>query len=234
MIVFSDSFILEVIYLMVGFALLFLLIILYTRFTYVMDRKWKESIRELYQTLLAQYVNSKDPKKAKKIRERIIKISNSKEKKEILLDEVTDLYNSFNGICSKMAQELYQDMELYKLSIKKLKHHRWHMKMEGIVELSLMNYKEAYSLIVPLLYHKNVDVRRKAKIAIIELKKAKGLEDLVNLPTEMSNWTFLSILSILHRHPSKLTNNELNNLKNSDSESMKSLARHLEKHSLAV
>ena len=230
--IFGDRFILDIIYILLLFASIFLAIILYTRFNHLINRRWKNNQRNLVQTLLAKYVNAPSASEAMKIKKRLIKISKSRQQKQILLDEVSDIYDNFNGRCSDMVKDLYDEMALFKISIKKLKNTRWHNKIEGIVELSTMNHRKAYDLIVPLLQHKNKDVRRTAKIALVELKKAKGLDDLAKLPTEMSDWTSLSIISILHRSPVKLTNTELERLKRADSQSMRSLATHLEKHSL--
>ncbi len=230
--IFEDRFILDIINILLLFAMVFLTIILYARFNHIIDRKWKNNQRNLVQTLLAKYVNAPTASESEKIKKRLVKISKSKPQKQILLDEVANFYDNFSGKSSDMIKDLYDEMALYKISIKKLKNFRWHNKIEGIVELSTMNHKKAYDLIVPLLRHKNNDVRRTAKIAIVELKKANGLDDLAKLTTEMSDWTSLSIISILHRSPTKLTKAELARLRLSDSQSMRSLAAHLEKHSL--
>ncbi|WP_421872204.1 hypothetical protein [Marinoscillum sp.] len=230
--IFDDAFILNVISLIAILAVIFLLIILYTRANHVIDKRWKNNLRGLFQTLLASYVNTNRESETEKIKKRIIKLTKTRERKQILLEEVADLYDNFSGVCSHRAIELYNDLSLYNLSLAKLRSSRWHKKMEGIVELSTMGYKKASDLIVPLLYHQNQDVRRTAKVALVELKKSKALDDIAKLPTEMSDWTSLSIIAILNRNPVKLSKAELERLKLSPSDSMRSLASHLEKHSL--
>jgi hypothetical protein len=228
----EDRLILEIIYILVGLGLFFLAIILIVRMSFVLNNNWRMSLTDTYQTLLAQYVNAPEYTRAEEIKRRIVRISNTNAKKEILLHEVANLYNNFSGRFSDTARDLYQDLELYKLSIKKVKHLRWHNKIEGIVELSLMKHFKAADLIIPLLKHRDINVRRHAKIGLVELKKIEGIKELTHIPADMSEWTFLSILSIMHRTPTKITEGDLHVLKNAESENIRALAAHLEKYSL--
>ena len=249
--VFDDVLLLRTIYVLVGFAVLFLLFIFYVRFSYVRERRWRRSVRSLCQQLLARYVNLHEEeeiaavrKRIKKVanlheeeeiaavRKRIKKVANSPEKRQILLEEVIELYNNFNGVASDRVKKLYKEMRLYELSVRKVESFIWHENIEGIVELSLMNYGKGVKYIRPLLLHSNREVRRKAKIAIVELNKIEGLRELAELPEEMSDWTYLSILSILKRSHSKINTTDLQVLKESESQSIRSLAGHLEKYML--
>lgn len=230
--VFDDVLLLRTIYVLVGFAVLFLLFIFYVRFSYVRERRWRRSVRSLCQQLLARYVNLHEEEEVAAVRKRIKKVANSPEKRQILLEEVIELYNNFNGVASDRVKKLYKEMRLYELSVRKVESFIWHENIEGIVELSLMNYGKGVKYIRPLLLHSNREVRRKAKIAIVELNKIEGLRELAELPEEMSDWTYLSILSILKRSHSKINTTDLQVLKESESQSIRSLAGHLEKYML--
>ena len=230
--VFDDVLLLRTIYVLVGFAVLFLLFIFYVRFSYVRERRWRRSVRSLCQQLLARYVNLHEEEEIAAVRKRIKKVANSPEKRQILLEEVIELYNNFNGVASDRVKKLYKEMRLYELSVRKVESFIWHENIEGIVELSLMNYGKGVKYIRPLLLHSNREVRRKAKIAIVELNKIEGLRELAELPEEMSDWTYLSILSILKRSHSKINTTDLQVLKESESQSIRSLAGHLEKYML--
>lgn len=229
----SDTIIFNMALALIGFASLFLSIILYTRFSYVMDRNWKASLTEFFQTLLAQYLNTESLIERDKIKNRIIHVANSRERRQILLNQIIQLYAHFSGSFSDLTKDLYQDLRLYRLSLKKIRSKSWHKKIEGMTELSLMNYRNAINMILPLLKHSNRDVRRHARIATIELQKSKGLKHLSHLSTEMSEWTYLSILSILHRTPFKLNQQEIKELKESESANIRSLVHHLEKHTIS-
>jgi len=215
-----------------SFAGIFLIAIIYTRTIFSLNEKWRREIRALYQDLLALYV-TKDEEQAEKIFVKIKRLSLSNDRKEILLGEVVGLYNNFTGICSERPKNLYNRMQLYDLSLHKLKDSRWHIKIEGIVEASLMGYREAYPLIFNLLRDTNINVRRHAKVGIVELMKKDGLKDLLDLPDPMSKWTHISILSILRRHPFKMKQAELDFLQNHSNPYIKRIAVHLERYSVA-
>jgi hypothetical protein len=233
MIFFEDQFIIEVIIAMVLMIILFLGLILYVRFSYVIDRRWKKSMLDILQTLLAKYVNCKDEKEILKLKKRIVKLSSSKGKKELLLSLIMNLYNNFSGSYSDSAEHLYTELKLYKISLMKIRQRRWHVKIEGIVELSTMDFKDAADSIIPLLTHRNVEVRRQAKIALVKLNKLDGLKELVDHPSKMSEWTYLSILSILHHDAVRVDKSDLEYLRKSKIESILALSDHLEKHSFA-
>lgn len=230
----DDVFLLRTIFVLSGLALTFLVFIFYVRFDYVQERRWRKSIRSLCQQLLARYVNLHKEEEVARVRQRIKKVANSPEKRQILLEEIIDLYNNFNGIASDRVKTLYKEMRLYEISVRKVKSLIWHENIEGIVELSLMNYSKGAKYIRPLLHHPNIEVRRKAKIAIVELNKIEGLKELVDLPGEMSEWTYLSILSILKRTHNKISPEDLRQLKDAESANIRSLADHLEKHTLVI
>lgn len=233
MIFFEDRFIMEIIVVMLIMIIFFLGFILYIRFSYVLDRRWKKSLQGMFQTLLAKYVNTKDANEINKLKRRIIKLSKTKEKKEMLLKMIIDLYNNFSGSYSDSVEQLYHELKLYELSLKKVKNRRWHVKIEGIVELSTMDYREATQSIIPMLKHKNVEVRRQTKIALVKLNKLEGVKELMNHPSPMSEWTYLSILSILHRNSVRVNEHDLQELRRSKEASMLSLSDHLEKYSLS-
>lgn len=229
---FEDAFIRQAILSILSFALVFLLTIIYIRLRYVSGRKWKASVRDLYQTLLAQYVNASSLEESNKVKNRIIKLSNNNPKKEILLQELMSLVDNFKGTVVEKAQELYKALDLHKLSLKKLENQRWYVKIDGITQLSLMGYQDCFQQLTALLEYPEPNVRRHAKIAIVELHKVKGLKEVSKLASPLSEWSFISMLSILHKHPLKIRKKDMEELATVENENIVRLAQKLQEHNL--
>ena len=150
----------------------------------------------------------------------------------MLLDELVQMCYSFSGVYEERSKELYYHFGLDKISIKKLNSSFTHRIVEGIIELSIVGDKSAYSSIVPLVDHYDIRVRKQAKIAMVEIGEIKGLMEMESRIGIMSNWTFISILSILHRSPFKLNKSQLETLKNSKNPATRRLTHYLDKYSV--
>ena len=67
---------------------------------------------------------------------------------------------------------------------------------------------------------------------MVEIGEIKGLMEMESRIGIMSKWTFLSILSILHRSPFKLNKHQLEQLKNSKNPATRRLTNYLDKYSV--
>ncbi len=228
----QDVIIVDLIYLMIAILLSSLAIIFYVRFSFLIEKRWISDVRNLLDNLLASYLNEHDQLIAEKTKSRIKRIAKDKKKKQILLEELISICQNFSGSYSLKALELHKELQLHRLSIAKVRSRKWNRKIEGLVELSFMRHEDSSADITKLLQDKSIHVRRQAKIALVELEHIKGLKKLADYPTAMSQWTFLSILAIMHRYPIKITKSDLETLESSPVKNIQALAFHLDQYSI--
>ncbi|HCX23301.1 MAG: hypothetical protein CMB80_24925 [Flammeovirgaceae bacterium] len=213
----------------VGLVITLLSIFIY-RFRYMLFDRKQQKFRSTLLSLLSAALNY--PEKNVKYKKQLSHLVKSKWQKEMLLDELVQMSYSFSGVYEERSKELYYHFELDKISIKKLSSAYTYRIVEGIIELSIVGNKSAYSSILPLVDHHESQVRKQAKIAMVEIGEIKGLMEMESRIGIMSKWTFLSILSILHRSPFKLNKHQLEQLKNSKNPATRRLTNYLDKYSV--
>ena len=220
---------------LIGFIILLqivvLVIILWYRVNYSIKNDQRVKFRSVLISLLAKALNN--PKKQQKYIQKLEKLVRKKWQRELMLDELVDMCYSFQGVYRQRSQDLYDYFELDVISKNKLKSRQWHRVIEGLVELSIVGGEDMYKTVMPLLEHNNQHVRRQAKIAVVEIGRIKGLIAMETKIGVMSKWTFISVLSILHRHPFKLTARQIERLKNSKNPAMRRFSKYMDQYSVA-
>lgn len=211
-------------------TLLVLCVILIHRIRFILFDLRFRKFQSVLNGLLSKVINRYDQKE--KYLTKIKAIVNSRWKKDLLLDQLVVMCYNFSGIYAVRSREVFDHFQLRQDCLKKLKSSKWNKIVEGIIELSIMDEKDGYELIEPLLDHDNYQVRKQAKIAIVEIDKIEGLMKMESRIGIMSRWTFISILSILHRNPFKLSQSNLDLLKQSKNPSTRRLSEYLGKYSV--
>ncbi|WP_258105006.1 hypothetical protein [Marinoscillum sp. MHG1-6] len=212
------------------FSTVFIAIMIYRSY-YILTHKRERKFRSTLLSLLSGALNY--PEREQHYAAKIKKLVRRTWQVEILLDNLVVMCYSFSGVYEARSKALYDLFNLREISQRKLKSRQWHEIVEGIIELSIVGGSNDVKAILPLLEHENFHVRKEAKIAIVEIGEVRGLMEMEARMGLMSRWTFISILSILHRSAFKLKKEELEKLKNSDNPAMLRLTQHLEKFSVA-
>jgi hypothetical protein len=181
-------------------------------------------------TLLSGAVNH--PERKQEYINSISRILKKRWQYQILLKSLKTMCYSFRGVYEDRSKELYKYFNLDQLSERKLKSVNWDERIEGVIELSVIGGHESYNKILPLLDDKELRVRRQCKIALVEIGEVNGLIEMESKMGAMSQWTFLSILSILHRSTFKINSKNLEILKSSKNPSIKKFLPYLEKYSV--
>lgn len=205
--------------------------ILFIRVYYILNHRRERKFESTLLSLLSAALNY--PEKEEMYVKKIHKLVRKRWQYEILLDNLVVMCYSFSGSYAERSKNLYTRFNLKPMSNRKLQSNRWWKVVEGIIEISIVGNKNAYKEIIPLLDHENFHVRRQAKIAIVEIGQIKGLMEMESKIGIMSRWTFISILSIIHRSAFKLKPEELERLKKSQNPATRRLSAHLEKYSVA-
>ncbi len=192
------------------------------------DKK-KKRLTAIYHKYLVNYL-TETGEKSQKASQKIQQLTRSNKKnKMILLKSLLDLNYNFSGGYSTKTNELYHTLQLYSFSREKLKSPFWSKKVKGVYELSSMEDTDSYDMILPLSNHRNPNVRRAARVALVTLNKKQGLLDLKDTYGEISKWTQICIISILKREPTKLSETEINLLKMGDNKYINELGTELDK-----
>ncbi|WMN10992.1 HEAT repeat domain-containing protein [Marivirga salinae] len=215
-------------------VLIFLLIVVFgigiSRSFFILRDKNYHKREKTLQSILSMILNHPDKKKAGY--SKLKKFLKSDNDHQVLVDLLTSIGYNLSGQYFERAKAIYDDFKLEEFSIKNLNSTNWDKIVEAIIELSVLGSEKHTKNILPLLEHHNSNVRRQAKIAIVEIGKSKGLMQMEDKIGVMSSWTYISILSILHRTPFKLGNKELEKLQNSRNPSMRKLSSHLGRFSV--
>ncbi len=130
-----------------------------------------------------------------KVRDMLKDPINRKVFAEILLDLEKDL----SGDIHERLIHLYQDFELHKDAIHRLKSKRWDVISRAILELTEMQVRSAYTTIRPFVNHRRSVVRRQAQIATVSLDKEGITYFLDSSRYDIAEWQQIVLLDLLRQ-----------------------------------
>jgi hypothetical protein len=226
----GDQILVYGIYVILIFIGLVLIGLAISRTRFMLWNKSYQRREKLLHSILSMLLNHPDKREA--AYNKLTKFLKSEKDYKVLVDLLTSIGYTLSGQYFERAKAVYYDFHLENYSIKNLSHQDWDRIVEAIIELSVLGTEKHLKHILQLLDHHNPHVRRQAKIAVVEIGKGKGLMQMEDKIGVMSDWTYMSILSILHRTPFKLGAKDLEKLQNSKNPSMRKLAGHLSRFSV--
>lgn len=91
--------------------------------------------------------------------------------KQILIDRLISYRKGFSGSTGALLRRLYLELDLDKVSFKKMKRSQWNTKVRGIRELTDMDISISDVNILPLTNSKRNELRSEARNAYIKLSK---------------------------------------------------------------
>ncbi len=100
-----------------------------------------------------------------------IPLFSNKRNKQILIERLISYKRSFSGSTGDQFKQIFLELELDKLSAKKMKSRSWNMKVRGIRELTGMDIPISDVNILPLTNSKRHELRTEARNAYIKLSK---------------------------------------------------------------
>lgn len=125
------------------------------------------------------------------------KLSRRRFFRNLLVENIMRLHASFAGDYQIKLQEFYADSGLSDISFRKLRRWRWHIRCEGVNELSRMRVKEALPKIIRLTNARNNVLKQEALLGIIRLQGLQGLLTIADHPGVINDWIQLNILSVV-------------------------------------
>jgi hypothetical protein len=117
--------------------------------------------------------------------------------RRVLLNELISLRKSISGSAAENLKAVYRQLNLMEESLTDLRDLRWHKKVAGIQQLSIMDMTGYTDKIYRLTNHSNEFVRMESQLALVQLHGYKGLRFLSIIRHPLSDWQQLSLLHLL-------------------------------------
>ncbi len=136
--------------------------------------------------------------------------------KRVAIKSIISLHNNYSGNYSTRLEQFYSESGLAQYSMDKLNSKKWKFVVEGIRDLSGMNYVKAYQKIQYLKGHKNCLVQTEALLGMIKLQGLQELFKFRKSSTYLNDWIQSNILYMVKKFkiPAPQDLHELLNSKN--------------------
>lgn len=126
--------------------------------------------------------------------------------KKLILKEIIFLKSNLKGDVTQTFQFLYDQFGLFEYTKKLLQSRRFYLKCLGMFQLQSLEYQKGLPYIIPLLNHKNRNVKSSAFLSLISLDPNK-LETLIDFSPKIDIADEINIMDILHQKKTKIPNN---------------------------
>ncbi len=118
--------------------------------------------------------------------------------RELMIDEMLTIKKNLTGAGVEDLYKLYDKLNLYHDSYRKLTSNHFQLMVMGIRELSEMNFIAYYRSVYRCTNHPQEDVRMEAQVAIVRLFGVKGLKFLSRVTYTISEWQQMTLLHLLN------------------------------------
>ncbi len=178
----------------IGVMIVVLFIVLVLRSHRKRVDKQKQKIREGYQDTIAEYIFTEQEGSTIQLPD-----LDSKLKKQLLIDQIMQLYANLAGEISEKLRKLYLELGLDNESIRKVRSNQWHIRAKGFRELARMNIQAVNSEIERCLNSPNEVLRMEAQLAMIRLSSEDPLKFLDILKQPFTAWEQLHVYDLIQR-----------------------------------
>ncbi len=209
-------------------ALVFLALTLLKRFQKIADNRKKILFQKIIDDTLFAVLFNEAPiqESTQQLRELI---SSSSLFQKVAIKSIVALHYNYTGSYKKALEDFYVQSDLYRYSLKKLDAYAWPKIVEGIRDLSNLNYTPAFNKIATLTTHQNQFVQIEALIGIIKLR---GLDELIQRKEStlyLNDWAQSNLLFTIQSNHIKFPEN-IDLLLDSSNDSMVLLGARLIDH----
>lgn len=174
-------------------ALFYYLLTIFKRSRQIKEDELREKHQEIIDRILFTLLFTEiTPKQAaEQFRDEVV---NDRLFSKLMIKTIISLHKNYSGIYKCKLEDYYEESGFARYSLRKLKSERWHQIVEGIRDLSNLNYNRAYHTIAGLLAHPNEIVQREAFIRIVRLKGPGELVQRKDHRIYLDDWTQSNIL----------------------------------------
>lgn len=118
---------------------------------------------------------------------------------KVMIKAIVALHNNYTGVHKKKLEEFYVKSGIINYSLNKVNSNKTVHIIEGIRDLSSLNYQPVYKIASKLLTHKEESIKCEALTAIIVLKGCSELLKFVNINFYVDDWTQSNILYAIRK-----------------------------------
>jgi len=159
------------------------------------SQRREQSDRQSYQDSITEYLFDENARQPDNLRR-----ADSPQKKQLLIDEIMQLYANLSGEISNRLRELYIDLGLDNESVQKTKSPQWHIRAKGFRELAQMNVKTVNDEIERCLNSPNDVLRMEAQLAMVRLNYEDPFSFLDKLDKAFTAWEQLHVYEMIQRY----------------------------------
>ncbi len=123
-----------------------------------------------------------------------------KTERNILNGMLLNLHRNISGDISNQIRGLFHELGLMKYAVKKLNSRKWHVKIQGIRELTEMKEHSIQNYVTNLVNHENNLLRREAQLTMVRLFEYSGLSFLKDLHYPISEWQQLQLMAAIQQN----------------------------------
>ena len=117
--------------------------------------------------------------------------------KEFTIEELINTKKNLTGTAANNIIALYEELDLKKVSLKKLRNSKWHIRARGIHELYSMQQMDTLPLIYENTNNQYEFVRMEAQIGVINMTGFEGLRFLDQVSYPITEWQQIKLLDQL-------------------------------------
>lgn len=118
---------------------------------------------------------------------------------KVMIKSLIGLHQNFSGASTQKLEEFFVHSGLVNYSLKKLRFKSWVRVVEGIRDLSSLNYQAAYDQILSVKFEQNDMVQQEKLIARIRLRGLKELWAFRDSSFYFNDWTQSNIIFAIKR-----------------------------------
>jgi hypothetical protein len=178
-------------------ALLFLTLILISRYQKIYMARAEAAMLPVIEELLFPVVFSNTPYAVIKEHELWKKHMGNKTFMRMLVSGIFKMHKTYSGGYAQNLRQFFIEAGLARLSIQQLQSTSWSKKCEAIRILSQLHIAEAYEPILTLTYANEDILRLEALAAIVQMKGFRGIEMLVQYTKPINDWIQINLLYYL-------------------------------------
>lgn len=124
-------------------------------------------------------------------------------KRNIAVEELLVCKKYLKGAAMQSAVNLYEDLDLRKVTDEKLTSSIWSRVVKGIQEIYIFDQYDAIEQLYHFADHSNPFIRAEAQFGIVNLQGFDGLGFLKNVQNQLSTWDQINIVEQLKLFPPK-------------------------------
>jgi hypothetical protein len=160
----------------------------------------REEMRIYFVSVLQEVIwteTTEDNEEKITLPDNFLKLMESEIFRNWFIEDLIATKKNLAGMATKNLEKLYDQLELYKTSYRKMKDRKWHLKALGVQELYMMENTRYLPEIFELTRHSNEFVRAEAQAGMIFLNEFEGLIFLDDLKLPVSEWDQIRLLNHL-------------------------------------